>query len=133
MTWNPGSDFETVGGQLLPDMRLMVSVTDEARAFMAAIARRLTMPRGSLWFDLDAGLSIAEFVADNIDPRIAAQQINAECLKDERCARASTDMTVAGNAWTITTTITAQDGKKYQLVFLASEQNATLLLSGPTS
>jgi hypothetical protein len=132
MSWDPGSDFETVDGQLLPDMRLMVSTADKARAMLAAIARRLWMPRGGLWFDPDAGLSICEFVADTVDPRIAANQINAECLKDERCARASTDIAIAGDAWTIATTITAQDGKTYQLVFLATAQSATLLFSGPT-
>lgn len=132
MTWDPGSDFETVSGQLLPDMRLMVSEVDKARAFLAAIARRLRMPRGGLWFDPDAGLSICEFVADTVDSRIAAQQINAECLKDERCARATTDIVVAGATWTISTTLTARDGKTYQLVFSATAQSALLLFSGPT-
>jgi len=134
MTWDPGSSFEAPG-ELLPDMRLMVSLPDKARAFLYDIARSLNMPRGALWYAQDRGTPICEFIADVVDPRVAASQINAECKKDSRCARATTDIVVAagGAAWSISINVYAKDGTVYELVFLASAEKATLLLAGPKS
>lgn len=129
MTIDLGSDFEAPG-ELRPDLRLMTSDADKARAFLQGQARALNMPRGTLWYSRNRGLNVSEFVADSIDPRIAQQQITDELLKDERCARCTTTITVSPlGAWTIQSDMTAIDGTKYQLVFIATEDSASLLLS----
>lgn len=121
-----GSDFEAPG-ELLPDMRLLENEQDKTRAFLASVARGLNMPRGALWFSPNDGLSISEFVADIVDKRVASQQINAECLKDERVARAETAIVGTAEQWDIKTTVFAKDGSVYQLVFRATADSAALL------
>jgi len=133
MTIDLGSDFETVNGQLLPDMRLMVSSDDKARAYLACCARRLTMPNGSLALlgDADAGLDMREYVNDTETPAVAEQAINGELLKDERTARCSTAISVnPDGSWEVTTNPQAQDGAVYKLVFVVTSADAALLSAG---
>ena len=127
MTIDLGSDFEAPG-QLLPDMRLLTSNNDKALGFLYAQARRLQMPRGSLWFDRNAGLDMREFVNDVQTPANAMLAINGEMFKDERCARCDTQITVnADGSWSVTTNPQAQDGTVFSLVFLVTAANSALL------
>jgi len=120
-----GSTFEAPGA-LLPNMRLLTSDVDKVRGFLYAQARRLQTPRGSLWYAKNYGLDMREFVCDTENPRVAEQAINGELLKDERCARATTAITVNANgSWTVTTNIFAQDGTVYTLVFYVTETSVT--------
>lgn len=128
MTIDLGADFETPGGELLPDMRLLTSDNDKALGFLYSCRIRLQMPRGSLWFDRNAGLDMREFVNDVETPANAMLAINGELLKDERCARCDTKITVNANgSWSVTTNPQSKDGTVFQLVFLVTAANSTLL------
>ena len=134
MTIDLGADFETPGGELLPDMRLLTSDNDKALGFLYSQARRLQMPRGSLWFDRNAGLDMREFVNDVETPANAMLAINGEMLKDERCARCDTQITVnADGSWTVTTNPQSQDGTVFSLVFLVTSTSAALLAQSVVS
>jgi hypothetical protein len=127
MTIDLGSTFEAPG-QLLPGMRLLTSDTDKARGFLYNCARWLNTPRGSVWYAKNRGLDMRQFVCDSENPRIAEQAINGENLKDERCSRSVTAITVgADGSWTVTTNIYAQDGTVFTLVFLVTESSVSVL------
>lgn len=126
-----GSDFDRSNGGLLPDMRLLESPADQGRAFMQSQAERLLTDRGALWYDLNYGTNIRNYIADDTDPAVAADAINKELLKDERCARCTTLITVSGNSWNITTSPVAVTGVTYDLTFVVSADKAALLTAGP--
>lgn len=125
-----GSDFDRSNG-LSPDMRLLESPQDQGLAFMQSQVERLLTPRGALWYDLNYGLDIRIYIADDTDPPVAADAINKELLKDERCARCTTLITVSGNSWNITTSPVAVTGVTYDLTFSVSADKASLLTAGP--
>lgn len=58
--------------------------TDELKAFMQAIARRLICPPGALWYAPTYGYNLCALVADVVDTDKAARDIEAEVRKDER-------------------------------------------------
>lgn len=126
-----GTDFDRAGGDLSPDMRLLESTADQGVAFIQAQFERLLTPRGALWYDLDYGLDIRVYIADDTEPAVAADAINKELLKDERCARCTTLITVSGNSWQITTNPVAVTGVAYELTFTASSEKISLLTAGP--
>jgi hypothetical protein len=92
------------------------------------------MPRGSLWFDRNAGLDMREFVNDVETPANAMLAINGELLKDERCARCDTQITVNANgSWNVVTNPQSKDGTVFQLVFLVNATNSALLSASVVS
>ncbi len=130
MTIDLGSDFECPG-DFLPSMLLLESDDGKARAYLQACRVRLQMPRGSLWFDRDAGTDIREFVSDLETPARAASAINAELFKDERTADCVTSITVnADGSWDIVTNAQVKDGTTYELVFRATAASSELLTAG---
>jgi hypothetical protein len=134
MTIDLGADFETPGGELQPDMRLLDSDNGKALCFLYACRTRLQMPRGSLWFDRNAGLDMREFVNDVETPANAMLAINGELLKDERCARCDTQITVNANgSWNVVTNPQSKDGTVFQLVFLVNATNSALLSASVVS
>lgn len=130
MTIDLGSTFEA-NGALLPSMRLFTSDVDKVRGFLYTCARWLNTKRGSVWYAKNRGLDMREYVCDTENPRIAEQAINGELLKDERCSRCVTSITVNANgSWTVFTNVYTQDGTAYTLVFLVTETSITLLRDG---
>ena len=124
-----GSTFETKNGGLTPAMRLLTTDAGKLAGWLASLARRLAATPGALWYDPNYGFGLANLVADDEEPSVAAELIN-QCFKqDERCASCTTTIVVSANGseWTITSNPVAQDGAVYELVFLASASKASLL------
>ena len=127
-----GSDFDCPG-DLKPDARLLTSPTEQITAWLQALARRLQTPRGALFYDTDYGLDLRSYLSDDEEPAVAAHEINQELLKDERTSRCTTDIAVAADSWTITSTPTFVDGATYALTFLVTAGSIDLLTAGPSS
>lgn len=126
-----GSDFDRTDGDLTPDMRLLESPTDQGIAFMQSQSERLLTKRGALWYDRDYGLDVRRYIADDENPAVASNAINRELLKDERCARCPTLITVSGSSWNIVTSPATKDGQIYDLTFAVSASKIELLTQGP--
>lgn len=126
-----GSDFDRPNGDLTPDMRMLETPAEQGVAFMQAQAERLLTPRTALWYDLNYGLDMRKYIADDEDPAVASDAINRELLKDERCARCSTLITVSGSTWNVVTSPATADGQVYDLTFTVSATKVSLLTQGP--
>lgn len=72
-----------IGGIL--DISADLQVVSGRTALAHAIARRLTTARGNLFYDLNYGHDIRQYVsAPTPQPGVIESQVSAECLKDER-------------------------------------------------
>lgn len=82
-----GSDISTV-----PDLDPSYSVITGPRVVAEAVARRLITPRGGLFYDLNYGYDVRQFLNAIITPGLAStisSQCEQEALKDERVLGAS--------------------------------------------
>jgi hypothetical protein len=127
-----GSTFDAPG-DLTPSMRLLSTDLEKERGLLQSWARRLNMDLGSLWYDPNAGLSMRDFVADDEDPSVAATQINQELLKDERCAKCTTNIDVVPGGWLVTVKPSVDSGATYSLVFKVTADKSSLLTATPGS
>lgn len=64
------------------------------RALANRIARRLITPRGRFLYWPEFGFDVRTALLSKMDPRTIAQEIEAECLKDEQVAQARSLVTV---------------------------------------
>jgi phage baseplate assembly protein W len=79
-----------------PDLDAGFSLVSGRTALGQALARRLETPRGGLFYDSDYGTDIREMVNDvatSAGAQQRQQQIEAECLKDERVGTATATVT----------------------------------------
>jgi hypothetical protein len=76
-----------------------------------AIARRLTTPRGGLFYDSDYGTDIRRWLNAAVQPlgRIGFEVQN-EALKDERVKRANATVTIVGGTLNIDLKLVDADG-----------------------
>jgi len=66
-------------------------------ALSHAIARRLTTPRGGLFYDLSYGHDVRQYVnAPSVQPGTIESQVSTECLKDERVLDATVSVIGVG-------------------------------------
>jgi phage baseplate assembly protein W len=101
----------------------------ERLAFVQAIQRRLSTPRGALWYDESYGLDVRTFLSDNISPAVAQGAIAAEIRKDERVANAEVSVTVDDlGKWTINMTVSALTQATFELTFKLDSTKLTLLV-----
>ncbi len=124
-----GSDF--AGWEDL-DQRLTVleGESDELTAVAQSLARRLSTPRGGLFYDPNYGYDLRSLVGDTMEPSNAAMAIEAECRKDERVKKVKAEITVVGDSWTIAITGTAKNGEAFALTLGVSQVTITLLKGG---
>lgn len=104
MTVDFGSDFSGV-----EDLDANLSMVTGRTCLLQALLRRISTPRGALWYAPDYGTDIGQFVNTTTDPRVIQQAIESEILNDERVddCRATvtlsdeTDPSSGGRAMTI--------------------------------
>lgn len=124
-----GSDFSGIDDL---DFNLSYLEGEEAEqvAFMQAIQRRLSTPRGALWYDESYGLDLRTFLSDNINPSVAQGVIAAEIRKDERVANAEVAVIVDDlGKWTINMSVTALTQETFELIFKLDSSKLTLVTS----
>jgi hypothetical protein len=97
-----GSDF---GGVL--DLETSFSQVNGRRALAEAIARRLTTPRGGLWYDPNYGYDLRQHL-NSPAPRggVIESQVTAEVLKDDRVFDVAVSVVFASEKLTVVLQIT---------------------------
>jgi phage baseplate assembly protein W len=128
-----GSDFSAVE-DFDANWTFLEGDAGEALALTQALARRLSTPRGGLFYDPAYGLDIRGFIADSVSPADAAAQIENECRKDERVDDAKCTITASGEGastvWTVDIRCAATTGKVYNMTLEVSRLSVTLLKGG---
>jgi len=96
-----------------------------------ALARRLTTPRGGLFYDTNYGTDVRLYLNEGIAGETLAKikgDIAAECLKDERVSSCSVDAVFNAAAQTLKLSITVDTGEgPFVLVADASKLSLDLL------
>lgn len=99
----------------------------ESLALAQAIARRLTTPRGGLFYDPNYGTDLRDFIGSSITVPTAISLIETECLKDERVETAKATITVLGETWTIKIECKANSGATFELTLSVDKVTVALL------
>ncbi len=74
-----GSDFSGVD-----DLDANLTMVSGRTCLLQAILRRISTPRGALWYAPDYGTDIGAFLNTSTDTRVIQQAIESEILNDER-------------------------------------------------
>ncbi len=125
-----GTDFSAVD-----DIDANFSLAPDARtAFVQALLRRISTPRGALFYAPDYGVDIGAYVNTSREPRQLEQILEAELLNDERVqdARATVTVTEAaemngGQGYEIALSLETDEGP-FSLVLDVSAVTGALLL-----
>ncbi len=124
-----GSDFSGVD-DLDFALTYLEGEQSEQLAFMQAIQRRLTSPRGALWYDPSYGLALRTLLADNVSVGVAQGVIAAEIRKDERVANAEVTITIDTlGKWKIDMFVTALTGDSLELTFKIDSSKIEVIAS----
>lgn len=123
-----GSDFSGIN-DLDFALTYLEGEAAEELAFMQAIQRRLSTPRGALWRHPSYGLDLKTFLSDNISTSVAQGVIAAEIRKDERVENAVVEVTVSDlGVWTINMSVKALTQQAFERTFtLTTEKGLELL------
>ncbi len=99
-----------IGGVLDIDGNL--SLVEGRLGLAQSISRRLSTPRGGLFYDLEYGFDLRVFLNTPVRPDEVRRGVENECLKDERVddARAEVAFNEAASTLTVRITITDGDG-----------------------
>lgn len=122
MTTEHGYDL---GGilDLSPDLR----VVNGREALAHAIARRLTTPRGSLFYDGNYGHDVRQYVNAPVQrPGVIESQVSGECLKDERVLESEVTVLNVGEELRISVKITDARGP-FTLTLVVTQLTVELL------
>jgi hypothetical protein len=91
------------------DVGSTLVLTSGRRALAEALLRRLTTPRGSLFYDFDYGFDLRSFIsAPAPQPGYLEMQVRSELEKDERVE--SVEVEVSFISETLTVRLTVTDG-----------------------
>jgi hypothetical protein len=104
---------------LSPDLRTVHG----REALIEALARRLTTPRGGLWYDPSYGHDVRQYVNA---PSLVESQVSAECLKDERVLDAEVTVLSVGEELRISVEITDARGP-FTLTLVVTQVTVELL------
>jgi phage baseplate assembly protein W len=108
---------------LSPDLRTVHG----REALIEALARRLTTPRGGLWYDPSYGHDVRQYVnAPSPQPGLVESQVSAECLKDERVLDAEVTVLSVGEELRISVEITDARGP-FTLTLVVTQVTVELL------
>jgi phage baseplate assembly protein W len=116
------------------DLDSGLSLVSGERVLAEALVRRLTTPRGALFYAPDYGSDVRELLLARVDARALAAwraRIEGECVKDERVdrARAAIDFDFATETATISVAITSAD-RTFRLTVSVSALSVELLTVG---
>jgi len=124
-----GSDFSGVN-DLDFALTFLEGEEQERLAFIQAIQRRLSTPRGALFYDESYGLDLRTFLSDNISPAVMQGIIAAEIRKDERVANSEVTVTpdpVIHGKYTVDMSVTAIEGQEFSLTFTLTSDKFELI------
>jgi hypothetical protein len=106
-------NFTLVGGKLV---------------YAFAIARRLTTPRGSLFYDDDYGMDLRQFLSGSVQrPDVIQAQVETEALKDERTQDAKCTVAFENETLSVELLLTTSEGP-FNLTVAVSSLTTQLLL-----
>lgn len=107
---------------------------NSTRALTQALARRITTPRGGLFYDQSYGIDVRDLVSGAVEPSTAAAMIASECRLDERVNDCSVTIVVGGSGpdktWTITVNPVTSTGDVFKFVLSVNDVTVTLLAAG---
>lgn len=121
-----GSDFSAVD-DLDANLTFLSGDVPEELAFAQALVRRISTPRGGLFYRQDYGLDVRELIGDTANPAIVAKQIAGEIKKDQRVTSSTCSILAIGETWQISISATAQSGVTYTLTVNVSQVTVDLL------
>lgn len=125
-----GSDFSGIN-DIDPNWSYLANSpttpNDESIALTQAIARRLTTPRGGLFYDLNYGTDIRDFISSSIPIAQAISAIEAECRKDERVDDCDVTISVVADEWFVTIECKAHASGPFALTLAVSAVSVELL------
>lgn len=115
-----------IGGIL--DISATFKVVRGREALAHALGRRLTTPRGGLFYDLNYGHDVRQYLnAPLPQAGVIEAQVSAECLKDERVQDVEVDVERVGEAVSLKLRITDEQGP-FRLTVSVTKVTAQLLL-----
>jgi hypothetical protein len=130
------TDFGTDIGAL-DDIDANLTTVDDRTAFVQALVRRITTPRGALWYAQDYGYDVTAAINTATDPAVIEANAEAELLRDERVDDAEVSLTVTeptgdtttgGKTWSLDLRITAGD-EPYAFTLAVDAVTGALLLT----
>lgn len=115
-----------IGGIL--DITATFKVVRGREALAHAIGRRLTTPRGGLFYDLNYGHDVRQYLnAPLPQAGVIESQVAAECLKDERVRDVTVDVQRVGESISIYLALVDERGP-FRLTVSVTKVTAELLL-----
>jgi len=124
----------TVGGGAVIDLDPYMGSVSGAMCVAQSTARKLTSPRGSIWYAPGVGRDIRGMLNDKIDKRtlrVASAAIVSEVRTDDRIDPDTVDvvLTFDGVAKTLTVAVSAKtvDGASFSFVLAVSAVTVSLL------
>ena len=103
MSYDLGTDVDC-----LDDLSPSFALIDGVTAVAQAIARRLQTPQGSLFYDLEYGFDLGQYVNADVDSSVVAEikaGVEAEARKDERVSGATANVSYDSSSETLTVTL----------------------------
>lgn len=133
------TDFGTdIGG--VDDLDWNITPVDDRTALAQALVRRITTPRGALWYAPDYGYDITAYINTSADPAVIESSAAGELLNDERVTEAETTLTVTdpddgsvtgGKSWSLDVQVSTGDGP-FEFTLSVDAVTGALLLSAVT-
>lgn len=118
-----GSDFQAV-----EDLDSRLTLVTGPAVVAQAVARRLQVPRGGLWYAPDYGTDLRAYLLAPVRSRFAlVAAIEAEATKDERVQSAKATVAFDGDRAEVTVTLELVDGRTFDLVLDVSRVTVELL------
>ena len=99
-----GVDFSCVD-----DIDPSLTLVDGRLGLAQSIARRISTPRGMLFYDSDYGSDIRGRISRPTDDKITSRLVEAEAIKDERIEDVAADVTFAEATETLSIEVTLED------------------------
>lgn len=118
-----------------PDLDAAETIVSGRTALAQAIARRLTTPRGALFYDGHYGTDLRLFLSEGFaqdTPARSAAAIEAECRKDERVSGAAAAVTFNAAAQSLKLSISLDTGDgPFTLTLSVTALTVALLTTTP--
>lgn len=117
-----------------PDIDPMMPEFAGRLILLESMYRRLTTPRGSVFYDLNYGYNIRELLGESFGPgdlELIQAEISRECLKDERIVSAQAKCKYKATTGQLLIALTLQDGDgPFALVLSVDKVTVEVLRAG---
>jgi hypothetical protein len=95
------------------------------------IIRRLTTPRGGLFYAPSYGYDLAELIGSTVPVSVVEQRVLEQVLYEEEVSDARTVATLANDTLTVDISVVDDDGP-FELVLTSTELTVSAMLNGST-